>query len=383
MNLSFNNSIKRFIWKVALMELVFWVLFLMVYLFFGHSDNMQNDAFGFKHSDVLWLLLLPVPLAAFYIYRYFKTEENLLKLNIENQSLILNPIRPRQRFLRYFFFRNALVFLIFTMAQPYYGTKKSNTFGKNIELVLCLDVSNSMNTRDISGGVSRLDVAKRSINQLINNLGGERIGVAVFAENAYVQLPITNDYGTAKMFINEIQTDMVSNQGTNIQSAMEMAYSMFSPDKTSKSVLLITDGENHFEDPDGVIQEMKAKDIAINVMGIGSENGGFVPEDPSRPELGNKLDENGNSVISKINTEMIKKIANASGGTALLTSECFPDMSGILTEINQMKSGKVRDLQLEVKNNLYHIPLLVALIFLICHQLWNRTFIEFLKLKKQ
>jgi Ca-activated chloride channel family protein len=117
-------------------------------------------------------------------------------------------------------------------------------------------------------------------------------------------------------------------------------------------------------------------------MGIGSENGGLVPEDPNRPELGNKLDENGSPVISKLNTEMIKNIANASGGTALLTSEPFPDLSGILTEINQMKSGKVRDLQLDVKNNLYYIPLLFTLIFLICYQLWNATFLEFLKLKK-
>jgi Ca-activated chloride channel family protein len=382
MKLLLNHSVKSFIWKVAIMELVFWVLFLIVYLFIGQLEDTQNEAFGFKNSDALWLLVLPIPLAVFYIYRYFNTEENLLNLNIESQSLILNSIHPKERFLRYFFFRNTLVFLIFTMAQPYFGTKKADTFGKNIELVLCLDVSNSMNTRDISDGVSRLDVAKRSINQLINTLRGERIGVAIFAENAYVQLPITNDYGTAKMFINEIQTDMVSNQGTNIEAALQMAYSMFSPDKTSKSVLLITDGENHFEDPNGVIQELKAKEIAIHVMGIGSENGGLVPEDPNRPELGNKLDENGSPVISKLNTEMIKNIANASGGTALLTSEPFPDLSGILTEINQMKSGKVRDLQLDVKNNLYYIPLLFTLIFLICYQLWNATFLEFLKLKK-
>jgi Ca-activated chloride channel family protein len=184
------------------------------------------------------------------------------------------------------------------------------------------------------------------------------------------------------MFINEIQTDMVSNQGTNIQGALEMARSMFSPDKTAKSVLLITDGENHLDDPNGLIQEMKAKEISINVIGIGSENGGLVPEDPNRPELGNKLDENGSPVISKLNSEMIKNIATASGGTALLTSEPFPDVTGILTEINQMKSGKVRDLQLDVKNYLYHIPLVLTLIFLICSQLWNVAFLKYLKLKK-
>ena len=239
-----------------------------------------------------------------------------------------------------------------------------------------------MNAKDISGNVSRLEVAKRSINELINKLSGERIGVAIFAENAYVQLPITNDYGTAKMFINEIQTDMVSNQGTNIKGALETAFEMFSPDKTSKAVLLITDGENHLEDPDAIIQEMKENDISVSVIGVGSENGGLVPEDPNRPELGNKMDEKGSPVQSKLNVQMIKNIANLSGGVALLTSEPFPDISAILTEINQMKSGKVRDLQLDVKNNLYHIPLLLTLIFVIFHQLWNTNIFNVLKLKK-
>lgn len=382
MKLKFTNNIKSFIWNVAILELIFWVLFLLIYFGVNAINEAQTENIGFKNPDVLWLLLLPLPLAAIYIFKFSKTENDLQHLNIENLSLILNPISAKERFLHYFFFRNALVFLIFTLAQPYFGTRKETSFGKNIELVLCLDVSNSMNTRDISDGVSRLEVAKRSINQLINKLGGERIGVAIFAENAYVQLPITNDYGTAKMFINEIQTDMVSNQGTNIKGALEMALSMFSPDKTAKSILLITDGENHLEDPFGLIKGMQAKEVAINVIGIGSENGGIVPEDPNRPELGNKLDENGSPVISKLNTDGIKQIANASGGTALITSEPFPDISGILTEINQMKSGKVRDLQLEVKNNLYHIPLLLTLIFLICYQLWNATILKFLKVKK-
>jgi Ca-activated chloride channel family protein len=377
-----SSENKSLIKKIAILELVFWFVFVLIYYLLNNFDKSVDEAFGFKHQSALWLLLLTIPLACVYIYLLNKTDNKLQDFNIENTSIILKTSNRKNRFLHYFFFRNVLVFLIFTISQPYFGTKKETTFGKNLELVLCLDVSNSMNAKDISGNVSRLEVAKRSINELINKLSGERIGVAIFAENAYVQLPITNDYGTAKMFINEIQTDMVSNQGTNIKGALETAFEMFSPDKTSKAVLLITDGENHLEDPDAIIQKMKENDISVSVIGVGSENGGLVPEDPNRPELGNKMDEKGSPVQSKLNVQMIKNIANLSGGVALLTSEPFPDISAILTEINQMKSGKVRDLQLDVKNNLYHIPLLLTLIFVIFHQLWNTNIFNVLKLKK-
>ncbi len=377
-----SKDIKGLIRKIVILELVFWVAILLFYFFLNNLDKSENEAFGFKNQSALWLLILTIPIAVIYISLLNKTHNKLQDLKIENTSLILKTPHIKERFLQYFFFRNAIVFLVFTISQPYLGTKKETTFGKNLELVLCLDVSNSMNAKDISGNVSRLEVAKRSINQLINKLSGERIGVAIFAENAYVQLPLTNDYGTAKMFINEIQTDMVSDQGTNIKGALETAFEMFSPDKTSKSVLLITDGENHLEEPDAFIQKLKENDVSVNVIGIGSETGGLVPEDANRPELGNKMDENGSPVLSKLNVQMIKNIANQSGGTALITSEPFPDITSILTEINQMKTGKVRDLQLDVKNNLYHIPLLLTLIFLIFIQIWNSNILNGLKLKR-
>jgi Ca-activated chloride channel family protein len=380
MTLSSEN--KSLIKKIAILELIFWSGFILLYFSLVNLGKSEDDAFGFKHQNALWLALIVIPIAGVYIFLLNKTDNKLHEFNIETTSLILKTPDRKARFLHYFFFRNALIFLIFTISQPYFGTKKETTFGKNLELVLCLDVSNSMNAKDVSGNVSRLEVAKRSITELINKLGGERIGVAIFAENAYVQLPITNDYGTAKMFVNEIQTDMVSNQGTNIKAALETAFEMFSPDKTSKAVLLITDGENHMEDPNVIIEKMKENDISINVIGIGSENGGLVPEDPNRPELGNKMDEDGSPVQSKLNVQLIKTIAKQSGGTALLTSEPFPDVSAILTEINQMKTGKVRDLQLDVKNNLYQIPLVLTLVFLIFHQLWNANILNVLKLKK-
>ena len=378
-----GKDVKNVIWKITIVEVVFWILYFLLYLILSSFEYAEDESFGFKNNNYLWLLLLTVPLAALYIYLIHKTDKKLQYLEIHSSSLILNKISPKERFIRYFFFRNSLVFLIFTLAQPYFGTKKETIIGKNLELVLCLDISNSMNTRDMFGNNSRLEVAKRSMNQFINQLSGERIGVAIFAENAYVQLPITNDYGTAKMFINEIQTNMVSDQGTNIKGALETARSMFSPDKTAKSVLLITDGENHLENPEPIIEELKNDKIALNVIGIGSENGGLVPEDANRPELGTKSDENGNPVVSKLNVQMIKNIANQAGGTALLTSEAFPDITGILTEINQMKTGKVRDLQLDVKNNLYHIPLFITLFFLIFYQLWNANILTILKLKKR
>ena len=114
-----------------------------------------------------------------------------------------------------------------------------------------------MNTKDISKDLSRLEIAKRAMVQLVNNLRGERIGICLFANQAYVQLPITKDYGAAKLFIKEIETDLVSSQGTNVKAALEVSNEMFSEDRTAKGIIMVTDGENHEENPSAILKKIK------------------------------------------------------------------------------------------------------------------------------
>jgi Ca-activated chloride channel family protein len=252
--------------------------------------------------------------------------------------------------------------LVFALAQPFLGTKKVNATMQSMELAICLDVSNSMNACDIDPKTSRLEIAKRALNQLINSLHGEKIGVVVFAGGSLIQLPLTSDYGAAKLFVNEIKTDMLSGQGTNVASALEACKEVFSEQKTSKAVMLVTDGENHEVNPSKLLKEMHQKGIQLAILGIGTQQGGRIPLDADRPELGYKLGMNGKTVTTKVNPSFIRSMANKARGFATISQDPFPDLNALLTQINQMKRSKVKEIELEALDNRYQFPLFVALI---------------------
>jgi Ca-activated chloride channel family protein len=253
-----------------------------------------------------------------------------------------------------------LVFLILSAAQPISGKEKVNSTTSSGELVICLDVSNSMNTKDIDPQLSRLEIAKGAMNELLNNLSGERIGITVFAGNAFVQLPITSDYTSAKVYINEIETNMLSNQGTNIAAALATSLNQFSPDQSGKTLLLVTDGEDHALGTDSVVNALQQNEINLCIVGIGSPTGGPVPIDPNRPELGYKKDGNGQLITSKPNKKLADRLAKQTDGLAVMVNEPYPSLDELLTEINQKNSRKKGTLQLEVQRNNYQLPLSLA-----------------------
>ena len=235
-----------------------------------------------------------------------------------------------------------------------------------------------MNTKDISKDVSRLDISKRAIVQLINNLHGERIGICLFANNAFVQLPITRDYAAAKMFVSDIETDMISSQGTNINAALTVSLEMFSKEKTGKGIILLTDGENHETDPSAILNKIKKSKVQLSVLGIGTKNGGLVPKNPKRPELGYKTKATGKSVLSKLNEKFIRKIASKGGGKASISSSEFPDLSALLTQINQMKRTKIDNFEFDIKQERYQVPLFISLVFWLTYLLWSKRYVGLL-----
>jgi Ca-activated chloride channel homolog len=228
-----------------------------------------------------------------------------------------------------------------------------------------------MNVKDIDKQTSRLQVAKRALIQLINQLHGERVGIVIFAGNAYTQLPLTMDYETAKMYLNEIETDMVSNQGTNIRSALEISESLFTKSKAGKAILIVTDGEDHESGIDEILKSLKEKKIQLAILGIGSQNGGLIPNDYNRPELGFKVDEKGSFILSKMNPSMIKELASKSGGFYTISSDSYPDLRNLLAKINKIKRSKKEGFEFEVKENRYQIPLFLSFLCLILFVGWK------------
>jgi Ca-activated chloride channel family protein len=361
---SYTYNLRSFWLTWVIYELIFNALFalLLFQLDFFSSDQEVKDKLIIEHQEALYLLLF-IP-ALFYIqFRSLKNRNNLSKniLNSKFQKLLFQPVQTRKVIFQFLMIRNCFFFLIIAMANPLLGKVKQSTKAENLELVVCLDVSNSMNVKDIDG-TTRLEVAKRALTQLVNQMTGERIGICVFAGSAFVQLPLTMDYHAAKLFIQEIQSDMISAQGTNISEALSISDKMFTQLKTSKGILLVTDGEDHEGLGDTIVSSLTDKKVEIAILGIGTDKGGPVPVDIEKPGLGNKQTDNREMVISKLNPDFIKKLATDLNGTAIVTSEPFPNVNQVLTEINQMKRGNSRNLEIEINESWYQIPLLFVLI---------------------
>ncbi len=360
----FTYRIGLILTSLLVWEVISWSLFLLIISVYDSLGNeITFDHLAFKYPNVLWLNLLMFPIGGLFFKKLLKLNKIAIGIQPKLQHYFLLPISNFQTFIRFFFFRNAIVFLIIALAIPIYGNKKVQGSADTSELVVSIDVSNSMNTRDINQKISRLEISKRALIQLVNNLHGERLGIVVFAGGAYVQLPLTNDYYAAKMFINEIQTNIISNQGTNIAQALSTSVGMFSKLNATKGIILVTDGENHEKNPNEVLNRIVKENIQLCVLGLGTESGGLVPNHPNRPELGYKTDEYGQSIVSKVNDKFINEIASKAKGYSMVSPSPFPNLTDLLTQINRMKRTKVDDLDFNVKETKYQLPLFLALLF--------------------
>ena len=361
---NFIYRLKSIFISILVWELFFWLIFFALIYSLGYgSESRTIDQLAFKYPLFLSLSLLLIPIIGVYFYKIRQNNQIAVNTNENVLQFVLKPVSSFFSLVRFIFFRNAFVFLVITLAQPIYGKKKVHGLTKSLELVVALDISNSMNSKDLDKDLSRLEVSKRALNQLVNNLHGEKIGISIFAGNAYVQLPITSDYHAAKMFISEIETEMISNQGTNIAEALATSVKMFSAASGTKGIILVTDGENHEENPVEAIKSIIDKNIELCVLGVGTINGGLIPKDPKRTELGYKMDERGENIISKLNPSFINELAKKTNGFSMLTTNAFPDLAELLLRINQMDSSKMNDDQFDVIENRYQIPLFLAIVF--------------------
>lgn len=366
-------SLRKIALALLVWECLFFVLLAILLAVLGYFSGVKSkEHFDFKTPELLYLfVLLPVISASFLYLLWWKNKRFAAFASQKVLSSVLKPISSENTFIKYFFFRNTLAFLILAAAQPVFGVKKVSGTKESMELVLALDISNSMNTRDLEAKTSRLEVAKRAIVQLLNSLHGERIGLCIFAGNAYVQLPITSDYEAAKLFVQEIETNMISNQGTNISSALDVSKSMFSKLKTGRAICIITDGEDHTGNLETAIAGTKKEGIQIAILGIGTQEGGFIPNRPERPEFGFKVDEQGNPVLSKLNPRFIQSLANKTEGYYLLANTAYPDLSALIKPLKNIKRAALVNTEFEVREHKYQLPLLAALLSLMLYLLWS------------
>lgn len=258
----------------------------------------------------------------------------------------------------------ASVFLIIGLADPQVGSKLVKAERKGIDIVLALDVSNSMLAEDIQP--SRLERAKQSISKLIDELRSDRIGMIVFAGKAYTQLPITTDYVAAKLFLSTVTTDAVPVQGTAIGDAIELAMKSFEENNMhSKAIIIITDGENHEGDALTKAKEAADKGIHIYTIGMGLPEGAPIPVFQGQNKIGYKKDRQGNTIVTKLNETMLQQIASAGQGVYVRANNVSAGLSKIFDEINKLNKTEIDSTMFSDYEDRFQYFLVVSLIFLI------------------
>ena len=267
--------------------------------------------FRFEDPIYLWLLVL-IPILALVRFISYRNQRKRLR-KFGDPSLLKELMPDVSRFrpsVKFWLLLGALALMIVMLARPQMGTKINHEKRVGIETIIAMDISNSMRAEDIIP--SRLDRSKMMIENLVDHFSNDKIGLIVFAGDAFVQLPITSDYVSAKMFLSSIDPSMIATQGTDIARAIEMATHSFTQEEgIGKAIIVITDGEDH---EGGALQAAEAaKDagMRVYVLGVGSVNGAPIPI----PGTGGYMtDRSGNTVMSALNEDMCKQVAQAGGG---------------------------------------------------------------------
>lgn len=272
--------------------------------------------YSFAHPGLLWLLfIIPVIVILFMWARYTRRE----KLKKFGNIKILEPLMPQvsiyNPWIRLTLQMVALAAIIFACARPRAGEKEESERSEGIEVMIAFDISRSMlaSATDDTKGISRLDRAKYVLSRLIDKLDNDRVGLIIFAGVAYTQLPITSDFVSAKMYINDLTPDLITSQGTAIGTAIQMAMNSFSPDPNiGKAIIVITDGEDHDGNAIEMARVAAKEGIQVDVIGIGSTKGSPIPLNSNRNDF--LKDFNGQVVTTALNEEMAKAIAEAGNG---------------------------------------------------------------------
>ncbi|MGC6470769.1 MAG: VWA domain-containing protein [Flavobacteriales bacterium] len=297
-----------------------------------------------RYENSEWLILLvliPILVVIFLLTQRWR------KKAIERfgQIDLVMKLMPMASFVKssvkFILFALAVVFLIIGIANPQIGSKMEEVKREGVDLMIAIDLSNSMLSEDLQP--NRLVRAKQSISKLIDRLDGDRIGLIVFAGDAYVQLPITTDYSAAKLFLSTINTSIIPTQGTAIGKAIDLAVKSFELDnEQNKAIIVITDGENHEDDALKKAMEAQEKGIFVHTIGMGSVDGGPIPFKNKYGTITSyQKDNEGNTVITKLNEKMLKEIAKSGGGSYIRANSTLNSLNTLFKEINKMEKKEI------------------------------------------
>ncbi len=321
--------------------------------------------FRFGNYEYLYALaIIPVLIILFVVGVYLRRRSLRRFGDVEVISQLMPYVSRIRPVLKFIFLVLALTSVIFATADPQFGSKLEKVKRKGVELIIALDVSNSMLAEDIEP--SRLERAKRAISQMIDRLHNDKLGLVVFAGDAYVQVPLTTDYSAVKMYLSSINTEIVPKQGTAIGSAIDLARESFDQESgLDKAMIVITDGENHQGNVVQAAEKARDEGITIHAIGMGSPEGAPIPIRSNNGQTVYQKDQQGNTVISKLDPATLKNLAREGKGTFIRASNARTGLDELLDEINQMTRKEIESKVYTDYEHRFQYLLGLALFFLL------------------
>ena len=320
----------------------------------------------YEHIEFLNLLFgLPIIIIAIILHNKWRkaslrlfAEDKLIKRLTPTLSVI--NIKIKHTLLITIF-----ILLVISLANPQIGTKMEEVKREGVDLIIAIDLSNSMLAEDIKP--NRLARSKQAISRLIDKLEGDRIGLIVFAGEAYVQLPITTDYSAAKLFLSTVNTNIIPTQGTEIGKAIDLATNSFElENEQNKAIIIITDGESHDEKAIENTQNARSLNIFVHTLGMGLAKGGPIPVyDKYGNKKGFRKDKEGEVVISKLNEELLQEIAEKGEGIYVRANNSEAGLSKVLAEINKMEKKEIGTMVFTEHKDRFQIFICLSIVLLI------------------
>lgn len=292
--------------------------------------------FRFANPEYLYLLIILPLMVGGFIWTNIKKRKDVEKLgDLKLAKRFMPELSLKRSYLKFWLIFAAVIFAIVTIARPQFGSKIEKVTKEGIEIVIAIDVSNSMLARDVAP--DRLSKAKQILTRIINDRKNDKVAIVVFAGEAYVQLPMTSDTQSAKLFLDNINPSLVAVQGTVIGSAINMGMNCFTSDNdVDKALILITDGESHEGNGVEMAKRAAKAGIQIDVLGVGSPEGAPVPVSATSNEV--KKDNDGNPVITKLNEEMCKEIATAGKGMYVRVDNSNSALKALQSELDKLQT---------------------------------------------
>jgi len=374
----YTYNLQLMVLLTIIIEILFWGAAVS---FWYYQDNIKE--FRFENEKILWgLLFIPV-IIALYLYTFYWKNKTIKKYGDEQLSPhFASKISNVNSFLQFFCIKNAYAMLIIALANPQYGKNLKEAKVSGIDIMIALDVSNSMMAEDMAGSWNRLKIAQISIEKMMQKLRGDRIGLVVFAGDAYTEVPVTDDYSAAKQILSTVSPGMVSAQGTAIGKAIDTCMAGFDFEEvTNRAIIIISDGENHEDDGISAAKRALEKNVPVYTIGVGSTIGSPIPEYNGDKKSGVKRDKDGNTVITRLNEKMMKDISDNGGGIYVKASGSDLGLDKLLAEINSIeKTEHKKELYMDYDDQ-FSIFVFLAFFFLFCEMMlieWRNASIEHL-----